>query len=425
MNINFNINLTSNQQKAYDLFHQKETKELLLLFSRQQGKTIFAELMIMETALKYKNATIVYISPLYTQGKKVYREIISCLEPHKLIEKKDGSSLTITLFNKTIIQFFTTLSPTAIRGTTCTHLLVLDEAAFFPEKTSTGEDLWYNIIQPITKTRKPKILYISTPNGKRGIFYKKYLQSQEEQDIKCVKADIYSDSFISKEEIDKIKQEIPPLVFDQEYLCKFLDSPLTVFKGFETQFKKIKSIDKNEICWIGIDLSSVGNDRTVVSIINKSNNVEQYVIEGELDEKYKKIANIINSYNKLQKCYIETNGIGSPMINEIKKLVKYKNKIVEWVTTNNSKSEIIGILQTYISNKDIWFDENNTLLYKEMGIFTYKISNRSKVIFSAPEGQHDDTVMSLAIALKAKEDIIPLDVQKDVHFIRTRVKNIG
>ena len=49
MNINFNINLTSNQQKAYDLFHQKETKEMLLLFSRQQGKTIFAELMITES----------------------------------------------------------------------------------------------------------------------------------------------------------------------------------------------------------------------------------------------------------------------------------------------------------------------------------------------------------------------------------------
>ena len=99
MNINFNINLTSNQQKAYDLFHQKETKELLLLFSRQQGKTIFAELMIMETALKYKNATIVYISPLYTQGKKVYREIISCLEPHNLIEKNYYSILYYFITN--------------------------------------------------------------------------------------------------------------------------------------------------------------------------------------------------------------------------------------------------------------------------------------------------------------------------------------
>ncbi len=424
MNINFNINLTTNQKKAYELFQQKETKELLLLFSRQQGKTVFAELMIMSTALKYSNATIVYISPLYTQGKKVYREIISCLEPHNLISKKDGSSLTITLYNKTIIQFFTTLSPTAIRGTTCTHLLVLDEAAFFPDKTTTGEDLWYNIIQPITKTRKPKILYISTPNGKRGLFYNKYLQSQEGQDVKCVKADIYSDSFITMEEIEKIKQEMPPLVFDQEYLCKFLDAPLTVFKGFEKCFTKLQPIGNQEVVWIGVDLSSVGEDRTVVSVINKNNNVEQYIIEGELDEKYRKIADIINRYTKLQKCYIETNGIGSPMTNEIKKLIKYKNKIVEWTTTNNSKSEIIGLLQTHISNKDIWFDESNYLLYKEMGIFTYKISNRSKIIFSAPDGQHDDTVMSLAIALKAKDSFVNL-TQEQVHFIRTRSKAIN
>ena len=46
------------------------------------------------------------------------------------------------------------------------------------------------------------------------------------------------------------------------------------------------------------------------------------------------------------------------------------------------------------------------------------------IIFSAPEGQHDDTVMSLAIALKAKEDIIPLDVQKDVHFVKCHIKQI-
>ena len=29
-----------------------------------------------------------------------------------------------------------------------------------------------------------------------------------------------------------------------------------------------------------------------------------------------------------------------------------------------------------------------------------------------------------ATIIKAKEDIIPLDVQKDVHFIKSRVKNI-
>ena len=138
-----------------------------------------------------------------------------------------------------------------------------------------------------------------------------------------------------------------------------------------------------------------------------------------------KIANIINSYSKLQKCYIETNGVGSPMTNEIKKLVKYKNKIEEFITTNSTKKEIVGLLQTKIANKEIWFDKKNTLLFSEFGTFIYTISKSNNIIFNAQDGKHDDTVMSLAIALKAKEDIIPLDVQKDVHYIRTRVKNIG
>ena len=194
---------------------------------------------------------------------------------------------------------------------------------------------------------------------------------------------------------------------------------------FDKCFIDLQPIDNQSVVWIGVDLSSVGEDRTVVSIINKNNNVEQYIREGELDEKYKKIADIINKYSKLQKCYIETNGVGSPMTNEIKKLVKYKNKIEEFITTNSTKKEIVGLLQTKIANKEILFDKKNTLLFSEFGTFIYTISKSNNIIFNAQDGKHDDTVMSLAIALKAKEDIIHLDVQKDVHFIRTRVKNIG
>ena len=171
-------------------------------------------------------------------------------------------------------------------------------------------------------------------------------------------------------------------------------------------------------------MSSVGEDNTVITALNKNNETQQWIITGELDTKYKKIADIINSFNKLQTCYIETNGVGEPMINEIKKLVKYKNKITEWLTTNSTKAEIIGILQNKIANKDVWFDIDNTTLYQEMGYFTYTISKTKKITYAAKNGKHDDTVMSLAIALKAKEAIIHLDVQKDVHFVKCHIKQI-
>ena len=239
-----------------------------------------------------------------------------------------------------------------------------------------------------------------------------------------LKATIWDDPNITKEEIYKIKEDIAPQAFKQEYECEFLSNSLTVFPDYENQFKKLNKIEKDKSVWIGIDLSSVGEDNTVITALNKNNETQQWIITGELDTKYKKIADIINSFNKLQTCYIETNGVGEPMINEIKKLVKYKNKITEWLTTNNTKAAIIGILQNKIANKEIWFDKKNTLLFSEFGTFIYTISKSNNIIFNAQDGKHDDTVMSLAIALKAKEDIIPLDVQKDIHFVKCHIKQI-
>ena len=405
--INFRIELTKYQQEAWDCLHKKEIKELVLCWSRQKGKSVFAEIAMIEAALKNNKATIVYISPLYTQGKKIYREITEALEPHNLIKKKNSSSLILELVNGSVIQFFTTKSPTAIRGTTCSHLLVLDELAYFPETTTLGENVYHNVIKPITKTRKPKILMISTPCGKQGIFYEKYLEGMSSETTKTLVSDIYTDPFLTKEELDELKRTTPPMAWEQEYEVKFLDNALTAFEGFEKCFRiySEKDVSINDICWIGVDFSSVGEDETILTVINKSEKVRQYKIDGELDDKYKKMADIINSYNRCAGVLLEDNGIGSVMINELKKLVKRKSILHTFTTTNATKNEIVGLLQTAIANEEILFSKYNVGLYQQFGVFTFTINKKTRTIsYAAKPPYHDDRIMSLCLALKAKND---------------------
>ena len=422
INLHFNINLTKKQKEVYELYHNKDIREIVMNFSRQSGKTTMAEILLIETMVK-KKCNCAYISPSYSQGKKVFREITQLLGQTKLIAKKNSTDLTISLINGSYLQFFTAQSPTAIRGQTISGLLVIDEAAYLPETTPDGQLLWSMVIQPITKAKKPKILFISTPNGKQGLFYDKYLEGLNSDTVKTVECNIYEDTTVSKEDIVELKATTPPLAWQQEFECKFLDSALTVFEGYEKQFIDYQNVTLNRV-WCSVDFSSVGEDETIFTKTD-GKYVWQKLIKGTLDSKYRQIADIINNEKNMVMCYLEENGIGSPMANEVKKLVKNKSRVLEYITTNENKAENVGNLQLAIAQNDIFFNKEDTELYKQMGVFTYKISKQTRrITYSAKEPYHDDRVMSLMIALRAKEDYPSKSLESSYRFIATRKDRI-
>lgn len=365
------------------------------------GKTVFAEVMLIEYLCK-KGTFNAYISPSFSQGRKVYSELVSMLEPSGIIKKANASELKIeTIFGSTL-KFFTLESPTAIRGYTISGLLVMDEMAFFPIQLPSGEEPYYNIIFPTIKARKPKVLCISTPNGRQGCFYDLYMRAFKGEDgYAYMDATIYDDDFIEQDEIEKLKQNYPPLAWKQEFEVEWLDNALTVFPNFESCFD-IDSYN-NIKCWCGIDPSTNGEDNTIVTFCNDRNEIKQYKIDGTLDVKYDKIASLINQYNP-SATYIESNSIGTVMANEIRKKLKRKNMFMEFATTNESKKQYISILAVAIANNNIHFERDNKLLYSELSTYTFKITKAGNITYAAREGFHDDTISSLAIALQCKED---------------------
>lgn len=401
MNLNFNINLTSGQKAAYELAHKKGVKTIVLRWSRQCGKSVLAEVLLIEYLCK-SNTFNAYISPTFQLGRKVYKEITQLLEKTGIVKKANSSTLTIeTVFGSTL-QFFSAEAYTAIRGTTISGVLIIDEAAYIKDIMPNGELFWGNIVMPITKARKPLIVLISTPCGKQGFFYDFYLRAlNNEEGIVELSRTIYDDDLVSEKDIEEIKKSIPDMAWRQEFLIEFLDSSLTFFIGFENCFSDFHYSKGKE--WIGIDLSGNGQDETIVARINDRDEIKIHKIDGTLDQKYIQIANLINQVNPVA-IYMENNGIGTPMINEVKKLVKNSSRIYEWLTTNSSKEEIISKLAVKIANKDIHFNNEDTELYSQFGTFVCKISKTKKLTFAAQEGKKDDIVMATAIALQCKED---------------------
>lgn len=417
MRIDFDIKLTSKQQEAYDLIHKRDCRFLVARWSRQCGKTIFAEIMLIEYLCK-PNTFNAYISPTFSQGKKVFAELTQLLEGSGIIKKSNAADLKIETIYGSTLKFFSMESPTSIRGNTVSGILVMDEAAFFPIQLSSGEDPYYNVIYPVLKARKPKVLVISTPNGRQGMYHDLYLKAYNgEKGYYQITATIYDDDLITKEEIEELKKGYPPLAFKQEFEVEFLDNALTVFPNFENCFDG--RFEKKK-CWIGIDPSSVGEDNTIVSIINTDDVVRQYKVEGTLDQKYDKIARIINEYNPTAS-YIENNSIGEVMANEIKKKLIRKSNFYSFTTTNESKKQYISMLAVDIANNEIHFEENNRLLYSELSTFTFKLTKGGNITYAARDGFHDDTVTSLGVCLQCRADFRNNGFN-NLNFVATKTK---
>lgn len=401
MQVSFDIKLTDGQRQAYELAHRDDVRYLVLSYSRQCGKTVLAEILLIEQ-LFMNNTFSAYISPTFQLGRKVFKEICQLLENSGVIKKANATTLTIESIYGATLQFFSAEAYTAIRGTTVSGILIIDEAAYIKDVLPNGENFWGNVVMPLTKAMRPLVVMISTPCGKRGFFYDFYLKAVAgEKGVFQLTRTIYDDSLVTEEEIEDIKKSIPEIAFRQEFEVEFLDNALTVFPDFEKRFD-INTYSGGK-CWCGIDPSSVGEDNTILTFINEKNEVKQYKIDGALDAKYAQIAKLINQFNPVS-TYIESNSIGEVMANEIRKQLLKKSNFKTFATTNESKKDYISLIAVAIANGDMHFERENRLLYSELSTYTFKLTKTGNVTYAARDGFHDDTVSSLGIALQCKED---------------------
>lgn len=401
MKVNFNIKLSNSQREIYDLVHNDKYKYITVVMSRQSGKSVLCQVLCVEWLLE-KNNSIAYVCRNFILAKKIYRDLIRIL-PKEVIKTANGSDLLIETIYGSTLNFYSAEQGASLRGNTFTHM-INDEMAFHKQEQTDGTHLWNDILSPTLKARGKKCIFVSTPLSRNNIFYEMYMRglSDDYPSYVSVLKDIYQDGFVTEDEIEEIRKSIPDMSFRTEYLCEWADDAMTFFQGFSDCFDIERQRNGNKY-WVGIDLSGDGQDATILTSINEHNEVTQYEINGTLDNKYREIASIIDDINPIA-TYLEINGLGNPMANEIKKLVRHRSRLYDWVTTNQSKEEIVSSLAVAIANRDIHFEKDDGKLYNELGDFICTVSKTRKLTFQGRNGHKDDRIMSLSICLKCKED---------------------
>jgi len=341
-------------------------------------------------ALNNKNIRIGWVSPIFRQSKKVFKETYKAFSKRPEIygSATSHSDLIIEYRTGSTIQFFSAENYDNIRGNTFDYL-ICDEFAFINKRA------WDEVLRATVLVRGKKVLLISTPKGKNH-FWHIYNLANQNPLYKSFNLSSYENPIISKSEIDDARSTLPEHVFRQEYLAEFVDGGSGLFLNPITIVAAIRT---NRM-YAGLDIGRA-DDYTVLSVFNE--NGEMVYIERWNHSSWSSIVDkVVNRINEFEcHTFVEVNGIGDPIFEQIQNKVNDANLIQPFVTTSKSKQDIIEQLVVANQSKEVKFLECEWFL-KELDLFTYEYNPKTKSVrYSAPSGFHDDGVMATAIGYNA------------------------
>ena len=372
--------------------HSDPSRFKVVSAGRRFGKTRLAVMECLNVANERGRAW--WVSPSYKTSEVGWRPLrqIARRIPGadiKLVDK------TVTLPGGGFVAVRSADNPDSLRGEGL-DFVVMDECAFMQKEA------WTEAIRPALSDRLGKALFISTPKG-RNWFWENYQRGiNEEQGWQSWTYPTASNPFIDKGEIEAAKRDLPEIIFRQEYLAEFVDDQGGVFRRVqEAAVLSPSEPEKDKQYVAGVDVAA-SVDYTVVTVMDAESKEMVYIDRfNRVDYPVliDRLAAIYARYH-MTSMVVESNSIGRPVIDE---LVSRGLNIVPFTTTSATKQTIIQGLQNAFENAQIKV-LNDAVLIGELLSFESKRSASGSFSYSAPDGMHDDTVMSLAIAWSGMQE---------------------
>lgn len=317
----------------------------------------------------------------------------------------------ITLLNpdgsrRSVIEFKSADNEGTLRGA-AVNFFIIDEAAY------VSYAAFVSVLTTTTQTRGRGIV-ISTPKG-RNWFYNvyqwgnKFLQDgvtpkydnpadDKHSEWMAISMPTSANPFVPPESIEEARKQVPSDVFQQEYEAKFLDESAGVFRGITDCIKgTLEQPQPLHQYVIGIDLAR-HRDYTVLCVMDRQ---RKHVVDFERfnqiqwEIQYRKIIEMCMKWNRAL-CVIDSTGLGDPIVETLKgagiPVEPYK------ISSNMMKRQLIEKLRVAIEQKRISFPRIRQLIH-ELEIYEYKTTNSGVIQYSAPDGEHDDTVIATALAV--------------------------
>ena len=384
------FNPTPQQHRVIKEVLEGDSKYIITVSPRQAGKTMLAINMMLYFAIHDKNTTTCFISPIYSQARKVMEEMYEAIKDSDIIERVNFSNFEIKLKTGSKILFKSAEREDGLRGYTFDYLLI-DEASYIKESA------YKRAIQPTVFIKGKKVLLFSTPRG-RDWFYNMHKMGEDPEfkQYSSCRMTYEGNPYVNIEEIESARRALPEAIFRAEYEGAFLEGESMVFQNFNNKVFNTypKPIGK---VFAGLDTGQ-SSDYTVATFIDSTGQIIDIYRDNK--KTYEEMTN--NVLSRVRKwnanLLVETNSIGGPVFESLRK--QWQNTH-PFNTSNSSKREIIESLILAFNEQSISIPSIDLFpdLHHELEVFEMTYNPKSRTVqYAARNPFHDDMVMSLAIA---------------------------
>jgi hypothetical protein len=204
---------------------------MLLLASRQSGKSATVALISAHTALYQPSSETLIIAPTERQSKETFAKVMGAFHALRWPVPSDAeSTLYVQLRNGSRVLALPGSAQT-IRGYRA-DLLLLDEAA------QISDELLQSVFPSLTVARAGRLLALSTPFGRRGWFFDAW-ESGRDADTELP----WERYFVPASDCPRISQAVirealrlfGPAYVASEYNCEFSDAAGSLFNAADVQ----------------------------------------------------------------------------------------------------------------------------------------------------------------------------------------------
>jgi phage terminase large subunit-like protein len=272
--------------------------------------------------------------------------------------------------------------------------VIINEAA----KVAHLQYSWENVIRITLMDLAGGAMICSTPRG-YDYFNQLFKRGNDplEFEWSSWQKSSWENPYIPKSELEEAQRTLPEITYRQEIMAEFITSDGMVFRRVQEAAclqPLAKRLPEHQYI-AGVDVAA-SVDFTVVTVLDaqtkdmvykdRFNRMDYLMLENRLE-------GIYHDWH-LESMMIEANSIGQGVIDHL----HYKSmNVIPFTTTNASKQTIIQNLQSEFEHGNIKILDDPVLV-GELLSFESKRTPGGLYSYSAPEGQHDDCVMSLAIA---------------------------
>jgi hypothetical protein len=204
---------------------RSDARRLLLLASRQAGKSSVAAALALRTALLRPRSPVLLLSPSLRQSGELYRKVVDLFGAlGRPMGVTAESALRLELANGSRVVSLPG-DEKNIRGFSGVALLVIDEAA-------RVADALYCSVRPMLAVSQGRLVALSTPFGKRGWFHDEWHGEGEWERVKITAEQCprISPQFLAEE-----RRALGERWFRQEYDCEFSECLDAVFSWADIQ----------------------------------------------------------------------------------------------------------------------------------------------------------------------------------------------